>query len=59
MIEDSLAPHDIMGVVQVMRGAGAIVSDFDGNDIDLATTSSLICAGTAELHKDIVALIKA
>jgi histidinol phosphatase-like enzyme (inositol monophosphatase family) len=59
VIEDSLAPHDIMGVVQVMRGAGAIVSDFDGNDIDLATTSSLICAGTAELHKDIVALIKA
>ena len=58
VIEDNLAPHDIMGVVQVMRGAGAIVSDFDGNDIDLATTSSLICAGTDELHKAIIALIK-
>lgn len=58
VIEDSLAPHDIMGVVQVMRGAGAIVTDFDGNDIDLATTSSLVCAGTAELHKAILALIQ-
>ena len=58
VIEDSLAPHDIMGVVQVMRGAGAIVTDFDGNDINLATTSSLVCAGTAELHQAIIALIQ-
>ncbi|MDB2390384.1 histidinol phosphate phosphatase [Alphaproteobacteria bacterium] len=58
VIEDSLAPHDIMGVVQVMRGAGAIVSDFDGNDIDLATTSSLICASTHDLHSAILGLIK-
>ena len=57
VIEDSLAPHDIMGVVQVMRGAGAMVTDFEGNDVDLATTSSLVCAGTAELHKAILALI--
>ncbi|ADE39728.1 inositol monophosphatase family protein [Candidatus Puniceispirillum marinum] len=58
VIEDSLAPHDIMGVVQVMRGAGAIVTDFDGNDIDLASTSSLVCAGTAALHQAIIALIQ-
>ena len=58
VIEDSLAPHDIMGVVQVMRGAGAIVTDFDGNDIDLATTNSLVCAGSAELHQAIIALIQ-
>ena len=57
VIEDSLAPHDIMGVVPVMTGAGAVVSDLAGNPVRFPETTSLLCAATAELHDAALAII--
>lgn len=57
VIEDSLAPHDIMGVVGVMQSAGAVVSDMAGNAVTLSGTNSLLCAATPALHAAALALI--
>ena len=57
VIEDSLAPHDIMGVVPVMQSAGAIVTDLAGRDVVYPETTSLLCAATPELHAAVLAII--
>jgi len=57
VIEDSLAPHDIMGIVPVMTGAGAIVSDMHGNPVSHPETTSLLCAATPALHEAALAII--
>lgn len=50
VVEDSLAAHDIMGVVEVMRAAGAMVTDMQGADVRLGATDSLLAAATPTLH---------
>lgn len=57
VIEDSLASHDIMGVVGVMQAAGAMVTDLVGDPVTLSGTTSLLCAATADLHATALALI--
>ena len=48
--EDGLATHDIMGVIEVIRAAGGIVTDKAGGAVSMAGTDSLLAASTAELH---------
>ena len=50
VLEDGLATHDIMGVVQLIRAAGGIVTDKTGGAVSMAGTDSLLAAATAELH---------
>ena len=50
VLEDGLATHDIMGVVEVIRSAGGIVTDKTGGAVSMAGTDSLLAAATAELH---------
>ncbi|MGC6454386.1 MAG: inositol monophosphatase family protein [Candidatus Puniceispirillaceae bacterium] len=50
VLEDGLATHDIMGVVEVIRAAGGIVTDKTGAAVSMAGTSSLLAAATPELH---------
>ena len=57
VIEDSLAPHDIMGIVPIMQAAGACVTDLRGNLVRYPQTTSLLCAATPELHAAVLAII--
>lgn len=50
VLEDGLATHDIMGVVEVIRAAGGIVTDKTGAPVSMADTGSLLAASTPELH---------
>ena len=50
VLEDGLATHDIMGMVEVIRSAGGIVTDKTGGAVSMAGTDSLLAAATAELH---------
>ena len=58
VIEDSLAPHDIMGIVPIMQAAGACVTDLRGNPVRYPQTKSLLCAATPELHAAVLAIIR-
>ena len=50
VLEDGLATHDIMGVVQLITAAGGVVTDKTGAPVSLRGTSSLLAAATPELH---------
>lgn len=50
VMEDSLAPHDLIAVVAVMRAAGAVVTDTAGQPIRLGQSSSVLAAATEDLH---------
>ena len=57
VMEDSLAPHDIMAVVGLLLAAGAAVTDLDGVPVSLGSTTSLLAAATPELHDAALQLI--
>ena len=50
VMEDNLAPHDIMAVVAVMRAAGATVTDTAGQPIMHGHSTSILAAATTSLH---------
>ena len=50
VMEDSLAPHDIMAVVAVMQAAGATVTDTAGRPILHGESTSILAAATTGLH---------
>ena len=50
VMEDSLAPHDIMAVVALCLGAGASVTDLAGAPVTFGRTTSLLVAATPDLH---------
>ena len=51
VMEDSLAPHDIMAVVAVMQAAGATVTDTAGQPIADGQSTSILAAATPALHR--------
>mgnify|MGYP001480846935 CR=1 FL=1 len=57
VIEDNLAPHDIVGIVPIMKAAGAFVTDLQGNPVRYPQTTSLLCAATPQLHAAVLAII--
>ncbi len=57
VIEDSLATHDIMGVVPIMQAAGACVTDLRGDPVRYPHSTSLLCAATPELHASVLAIV--
>ena len=59
VLEDGLATHDIMGVVEVVRGAGGIITDKQGAPVSLDETSSLLAAATPALHAEALRIVKA
>ena len=50
VMEDSLAPHDILAVVAVMQAAGATVTDTAGRPIMHGQSTSILAAATTRLH---------
>ena len=50
VMEDNLAPHDMIAVVAVMQAAGAVVTDTVGQPIRLGQSTSILAAATADLH---------
>ena len=59
VLEDGLATHDIMGVVEVIRGAGGVVTDKRGGPVSLDGTHSLLAAATPALHAEALAIVNA
>ena len=58
VLEDGLATHDIMGVVQVIRAAGGVVTDKTGAPVSMRGTTSLLAAATPELHAEALAIVR-
>ena len=57
VMEDSLAPHDILAVVAVMQAAGATVTDIAGQPILNGQSTSILAAANPALHKAALAVL--
>ena len=57
VMEDRLAPYDIMAVVAVMQAAGATVTDTAGRPIVRGQSTSILAAATARLHAAALAVL--
>lgn len=56
VLEDSLASHDIMGLVPVLLASGACVSDWSGQPVSLTRhNGQLLCTANPALHQAVLA----
>jgi inositol-phosphate phosphatase/L-galactose 1-phosphate phosphatase/histidinol-phosphatase len=49
--------HDILAVAAVIEAAGGIVTDWDGNAIDLSWRGRVVAAGDPRRHREVLALL--
>ena len=57
VIEDTLKTHDFMALVNVIQGAGGVISDKFGNEITTASQGSVVASSNKELHSNLISLI--
>ncbi|MFP3038255.1 MAG: inositol monophosphatase family protein [Candidatus Hodgkinia cicadicola] len=55
VVDCRLRPHDFIGLVPILKGAGCVVSDWSGRDV--CFSGRTIAARTAEIRDDIVELM--
>ena len=59
VMEDQLAPHDMMALVAVLTASGACVSDWAGKPITLDNDGSLLASASHQLHQQALDIINA
>jgi len=57
VIESSLKFHDFAALIPVLQGAGAMVSDWQGNQLNPESNGDILIAATKELHEQALALL--
>lgn len=50
VLETGLQPYDYLPVVQVVRGAGGVITDWHGEDLGVTSSGDVLAAATPELH---------
>lgn len=54
VVETGLEPYDFLPVVQVVRGAGGVITDWNGNPLGLGSSGDVLAAATPELHAQLL-----
>ncbi len=57
VVDAHLKPYDILALVPILEGAGALITGWDGAPITLSHYSHVLAAATAELHRHAQALL--
>lgn len=55
VLECGLEPYDYLPVVQVIRGAGGVVSDWHGHELTFQSKGEVLASATPELHAQMLA----
>ncbi|EPX86020.1 inositol monophosphatase family protein [Salipiger mucosus] len=50
VLETGLEPYDFLPVVQVVRGAGGVITDWQGEPLGTGSGGDVLASATAELH---------
>lgn len=58
VIDFDLQPYDYLPLVCVIRGAGGIMTDWEGNDLTLQSDGRVISAANPDIHAALLDLIK-
>ena len=59
VVEADLKPFDYLALVPVLQGAGALISDWQGNPLDLNSDGHVIAAGDSKLLPKVVEVLNA
>ena len=57
VIETSLMPYDFMPLVPVVEGAGGIITDWEGQVLDLRSGGRIVASSTRALHEQAMELL--
>lgn len=59
VIDYDLQPYDYLAVSTVVKAAGGVATDWNGNSLGLSSgTRAMVSAATPELHNEILNLLK-
>ena len=56
--ETGLQPYDTMALVPVIRAAGGVITDWDGDDLGLRSDGRVLAAASPELHAQALAVLR-
>jgi fructose-1,6-bisphosphatase/inositol monophosphatase family enzyme len=56
-IDVAFDPFDYLALVPVIRGAGGVITDWDGNPLTLGSGDRLIAAGDSRIHAQALAIL--
>lgn len=59
VLEIGLEPYDFLPVVQIIRGAGGVITDWSGAPLTVYSKGDVLAAATPELHAQTLAEIEA
>ena len=57
VVEASLKLYDFAALVPVVAGAGGIITDWQGKELDINSDGSVIAAGDAAVHREAIAVL--
>ena len=57
VIEDTLKVHDYMALVNVIEGAGGVITDKFGEEITIDSQGSVVASANQKLHSKLISLI--
>lgn len=55
VLETRLAPYDYLPLVQIVRGAGGVISDWRGRPLGIDSNGDVLASATPELHEQMLA----
>jgi fructose-1,6-bisphosphatase/inositol monophosphatase family enzyme len=53
--ESNMAPHDFLALVPVVEGAGGMITDWQGNPLDLLAGRQVLATANPALHEQALA----
>lgn len=59
VIESDMKPYDLMALVPVIEGAGGVISDWQGNPLQINSSFQVLASSNAILHEQCLKLIQA
>jgi histidinol phosphatase-like enzyme (inositol monophosphatase family) len=59
VVENSLKLYDFAAVVPVIKGAGGLITDWKGRELDMRSDGSVLAAGDPAIHRAALAILAA
>ncbi|QEI07419.1 histidinol-phosphatase [Pigmentiphaga aceris] len=58
VIESGLQPYDYLAIVTVLAQAGAVITDWEGQPLTMASNGNVVAAATATLHAEALRVLR-
>jgi histidinol phosphatase-like enzyme (inositol monophosphatase family) len=57
VLDSGLKQHDFLPIIPIIKGSGGIISDWNGNDLDINSNGDIIICSNKNLHDEILKVI--